>query len=132
MIFSVFQKKLGFWVFLVHPTVVSVLLSASVERCFVSCMRDFSHHTQVFCELWKFTSPKSLNRKKLFSSNRPPGPVRSSSRDVRCMYVCMCVPFHVVNFEAYFAPTSRSRMSKKKIVFLLILPYKTWWKPSFQ
>ena len=33
-------KKSGFWVFLVHPTVVSVLLSASVERCFVSCMRD--------------------------------------------------------------------------------------------
>ena len=30
-----------FWVFLVHPTVVSVLLSASVERCFVSRMRDF-------------------------------------------------------------------------------------------
>ena len=27
--------------FLVHPTVVSVLLSASVERCFVSRMRDF-------------------------------------------------------------------------------------------
>ena len=30
-----------FWVFLVHPTVESVLLSASVERCFVSRMRDF-------------------------------------------------------------------------------------------
>ena len=41
MIFSVFQKNLGFWVFLVHPTVVSVLLSASVERCFVSRLRDF-------------------------------------------------------------------------------------------
>ena len=41
MIFSVFQKKMGFWVFLVHPTVVSVLLSASVERCFFSRMRDF-------------------------------------------------------------------------------------------
>ena len=36
-----FSKKLSFWVFLVHPTVVSVLLSASVERCFVSRMRDF-------------------------------------------------------------------------------------------
>ena len=33
--------NLGFWVFLVHPTVVSVLLSASVERCYVSRMRDF-------------------------------------------------------------------------------------------
>ena len=37
-----FSKNSGFWVFLVHPTVVSVLLSASVERCFVSRMRDFS------------------------------------------------------------------------------------------
>ena len=36
-----FSKNLGFWVFLVHPTVVLVLLSASVERCFVSRMRDF-------------------------------------------------------------------------------------------
>ena len=36
-----FSKNLGFWVFLVHPTVVSVLLSASVERFFVSRMRDF-------------------------------------------------------------------------------------------
>ena len=36
-----FSKKLGFWVFLVHPTVVLVLLSALVERCFVSRMRDF-------------------------------------------------------------------------------------------
>ena len=36
-----FSKKLGFWVFLVHPTAVSVLLSALVERFFVSRMRDF-------------------------------------------------------------------------------------------
>ena len=36
-----FSKKSGFGVFLVHPTVVSVLLSASVEKCFVSRMRDF-------------------------------------------------------------------------------------------
>ena len=28
MIFFRFSKKIGFWVFLVHPTVVSVLLSA--------------------------------------------------------------------------------------------------------
>ena len=83
--------------------------------------------------------------------------------------VCLCVslfddPFHVVYFEAYFAPTSQSRMSKifrdleslgksarkkwskngtfllgsglksprkKSFFFLLILPYKTWWKPRF-
>ena len=35
------SKKLGFWEFLVHPVVVSVLLSASVKRCFVYRMRDF-------------------------------------------------------------------------------------------
>ena len=39
--FFLFSKNSGFRVFLVHPTVVSVLLSASVERCFVSPMRDF-------------------------------------------------------------------------------------------
>ena len=32
---------MGFWVFLIHPTVVSVILSASIERCFVSRMQDF-------------------------------------------------------------------------------------------
>ena len=31
-----FSKKSGFWVFLVHPFVVSGLLSAAVKRCFVS------------------------------------------------------------------------------------------------
>ena len=41
IIFSVIPKFLGFWLFLVHPTVVLVLLCASVERCFVSRMRDF-------------------------------------------------------------------------------------------
>ena len=41
MIFFRFSKKSGFGVFLVHPTMVSVLLSALVERCFVSRMRDF-------------------------------------------------------------------------------------------
>ena len=30
--FFCFSKKLGFWVFLVHPSMASVLLSASVER----------------------------------------------------------------------------------------------------
>ena len=46
-----------------------------------------------------------------FSSNRPTGPIRSSSRDVRPYAPCLFVPFHVLDFEAYFAPTSRSRMS---------------------
>ena len=91
------------------------------------------------------------------------GPIRSSSRNVRvfvCLSVCVFdVPFH----EAYFAPTSRSRMfqivrdseslgksagkkwsqnwnflsrcglksPRKKKLCLLILLYKTWWKPRF-
>ena len=36
-----FSKKSGFGIFLVQTTVVSVLLSASVKRCFVSRMRNF-------------------------------------------------------------------------------------------
>ena len=39
--FSLFSQKRGFLVFLVHPSLVSVLLSASVERVGVSRMRDF-------------------------------------------------------------------------------------------
>ena len=39
--FFCFSKKSGFGVFLVHPPMASVLLSASVARCFVSLMRDF-------------------------------------------------------------------------------------------
>ena len=41
-----------------------------------------------------------------FSPTRPSGPSWSSSRDVSLS------PFHVVYSEAYFAPTSRSWMSK--------------------
>ena len=44
--FFLFSKKLGFGVFLVHPPMASALLSASVERCFVSCMQDF---LMIFC-----------------------------------------------------------------------------------
>ena len=36
-----FSKKSGFGVFLVHPPMASVLLSALVKRCFISRMRDF-------------------------------------------------------------------------------------------
>ena len=50
-----------------------------------------------------------------FSSNRPTGQIRSSSRIV-CLCVCLCVflfiPFHVVYFEAFFAPISQSWMFK--------------------
>ena len=41
--FFPFFKKSGFGVFLVHPPMALVLLSASVERYFVSRMRDFSY-----------------------------------------------------------------------------------------
>ena len=46
------------------------------------------------------------------SSNRPTGPIQSSSFDVRLSVGLWNVPFHVVHFEAYFTPTSQSRMSK--------------------
>jgi hypothetical protein len=42
------QKKFFFADFaLVHPLMASVLLSASVERCFVSRMGDFLIHIQI-------------------------------------------------------------------------------------
>ena len=41
-----------------------------------------------------------------FSSHRPNGPIRSSSRNVRVSVCLSDVPFDVVYFEAYFAPTS--------------------------
>ena len=43
---------MGFGVFLVHPTMASVLLSASVERCLVSRMRDFSGGFLMHREVW--------------------------------------------------------------------------------
>ena len=49
-----FSKNLDFWVFLVHPTVVSVLLSASVERCFVSRMRTFFRLFDIFLHFFRF------------------------------------------------------------------------------
>ena len=49
---------------------------------------------------------------KLLSSNRPTGPIQSSSRNVRVSVCVFDVPFHVVYFEAYFSSTSRSQMSK--------------------
>ena len=38
----------GYWVFLVHPPMVSVLLSASVERFSVSRMRDFFSKSSLY------------------------------------------------------------------------------------
>ena len=43
---------MGFGIFLVHPPMALVLLSASVERCFVSRMRDF------FFLIYPITSPE--------------------------------------------------------------------------
>ena len=46
----------------------------------------------------------------------PSGPSWSSSRDV-CLSVCLSdVPFHVVYFEAYFAPTLEIRSPWGKVL----------------
>ena len=44
-----------------------------------------------------------------FSKNRP---LADSFIELQCLCVCVFVPFHVLDFEAYFAPTFRSRMSQ--------------------
>ena len=61
--FFAFKKKEGFWVFLVHPTVVLMLLSASVERCIVSHMRDFCM-VYLFSQVFFFKSTKPFISKK--------------------------------------------------------------------
>ena len=48
---------------------------------------------------------------RIFSLTQPSGPSWSSSRNVR-VFVSVLSPFHVLDFEAYFAPFSRSQMSK--------------------
>ena len=54
-----------------------------------------------------------LNRKLgKFSKNRP---LADSFIELQCQFVYIYIymsPFHVIFFEAYFAPTSRSRISK--------------------
>ena len=55
-----FLKNSGFGVFLVYLTVVSVLLSASAERCFVSRMRDFLKRDLYKNLFRKFTFKKNL------------------------------------------------------------------------
>ena len=66
---------------------VSVLLTAHAERFSASHMRDFHR-----------ISPLG----------------RFDHRVAMSVYISICFPspFHVIFFEAYFAPTSRSRMSK--------------------
>ena len=53
MIFSAFQK-FGLLGILGPPTMVSVLLCASVERCFVSRMRDFFSTNLAFFKVLRF------------------------------------------------------------------------------
>ena len=57
----------GFWVFLDHPPMASVLLSASVERCFVSRMRDFYIVFTYFASSTGYEEDIFTNLLKLFS-----------------------------------------------------------------
>ena len=68
MILFRWSKKMGFWVFLVHPTVVLVLLSASVERCFVSRMRDFFLNVSLLdVRGWSHTKSKMSSETKILT-----------------------------------------------------------------
>ena len=65
MIFSVFFFKSGFGVFLVHPSVVFVLLSASVDGCFGSRLRDlFLIKFYLQFSLLKFWKEQNNQREK--------------------------------------------------------------------
>ena len=56
-------KNPVFWVFLVHPTLVSVILSASVKRCFVSRMR-----LELIFEIGPSTTPNRRSCNNIFLS----------------------------------------------------------------
>ena len=101
-----FSKKLGFGVFLVHP-MASVLLSASVKRCFVSRMRDFLYFFVIRAPIRTHLETQCLPYAR-FSKHRPSGPMLSISRNVR-LYICLFT--FEVPFNGLFAPTSRSQMS---------------------
>ena len=66
VIFFRLSKKSGFWVVLVHPSMASVILSASVERCFVSPMRDFFldilTHTKIYRENMDFLQKQHYHK----------------------------------------------------------------------
>ena len=70
IILSIFQKKISFLGILGYSTVVSVLPSASVERCFVSCMRDFVLGGQ---QINRHTDTQSHNDLQTFCFNWPIG-----------------------------------------------------------
>ena len=59
----------GFGVFLDHPPMASVLLSASVERCFVSRMRDFSTHHGIYCLFNSVNREQSVKYSRLWLNN---------------------------------------------------------------
>ena len=68
----------------------------------------------------------------IFSSNWPTGAIRSSSRDVH-VSVCLFVPFHVVDFEAYFCvflvhPTVVSCLTIRIGREIRCLPYAGFFK----
>ena len=62
-----------------------------------------------------------------FSKHRPSGSMLSISQNV---HLSVCLSICVFTFEV---PLKRSglKLPRKKNIFLLILPYKTWWKPHF-
>ena len=53
---------------------------------------------------------KNRVREATFSKNRP---LADSFIESQCpFWICLSVPFHVLDFEAYFAPISRNQMSE--------------------
>ena len=56
-------------------------------------------------------SEKKGQRRKVDFQRIGPWPILSYSRDVR-VSVCLFVLFHVLDFEAYFAPTSQVKCPK--------------------
>ena len=89
----------GVW----YTSLFFTLHSSTMARC-----SDRTLHT------WK--SGKIVPQVKLlqlFSPTRPSRPSWSSSRDAHVLSLFFCLsPFHVLDFKAYFASPSRSRMSK--------------------
>ena len=101
------------------------------------------------CTKFRLLSAKLV--KQAFSKHRPSGPMLSISRNVRlsvCMFVRLfvCSPLRY-RLTVFLPPLPEVRcpifleirnpwgkvMERSRAIFLLllILPYKTWWKPRF-